>query len=206
MSFKSCKIDCEGLHQCLLQWSHHGVKTVFLTLILLTLHFHTQGNRTFKLISALPFRVLGGIIKWRVLGLEWNCTAHLNHGLGFSWFILFTHYMIAVAKAITFSFQAPCFWSHCGSYSFQWSSQGPRRFQWVQWLACANILPLCVGNRWVNTAESLKHFPSLLLDYQLPFRASSAEMSAKINGALSAKLIRSRLALLLLIRDYSFLT
>lgn len=82
----------------------------------------------------------------------------------------------------------------------------PRGFQSVQWVACTNILPLCVGNRWVNTAESLKHFPSLLLDYQLPFRVSSAQMSAKINGALSAKLIRSGLALLLLIRDYFFFT
>lgn len=44
----------------------------------------------------------------------------------------------------------------------------------------------------------------MLLDYQLPFLVSSAQMSAKINGALSVKLIRSGLALLLLIRDYFF--
>lgn len=79
-----------------------------------------------------------------------------------------------------------------------------RGFQSAQWVACTNILPLYVGNRWVNTAESLKHFPLLLLDYQLPFRASYAQMSAKINGALSAALIRSGLALPLLIRDFFF--
>lgn len=80
----------------------------------------------------------------------------------------------------------------------------PRGFQSAQWVACTNILPLYIGNRWVNTAESLKHFPLLLLDYQLPFRASYAQMSAKINGALSAALIRSGLALPLLIRDFFF--
>ena len=75
---------------------------------------------------------------------------------------------------------------------------------WVCWVACANILLFSLGNWRVNTAESLKHFPSLLLDYQLPPWVSSAQMSAKINGALSAKLIRSGPALLLLITDYFF--
>lgn len=136
-----------------------------------------------------------------VLGLECDCAAHFTNDLGPAWFILFTHYMIAMANAISFSFQVPCFWSHRGSRSFQLSYPRPQGFQSVRWVSCTNVLPLCVGNRWVNTAESLKHFPSKLLDYQLPFRVSSAQMSAKINGALSAKLIRSGLALLLLIRD-----
>lgn len=125
MSFMSCKIDCKGLHQCSLQWSYLGVKTDFPTLILLTLHFHTQVNRTFKFISALLLDFFGKDYEVRlVLGLESYRTAHLNTDLGSAWFILFTHYMIAMAKAITFSFQVPCFWSHCGSYSFHWSSQG----------------------------------------------------------------------------------
>lgn len=55
----------------------------------------------------------------------------------------------------------------------------------------------------LKAAESLKHFLSLLLDYQLLFQASSAQMSAGINGTLSAKLIRS-VALLLLIGDIFF--
>lgn len=29
MSFMSCKIDCEALHQCSPQWSYHSVKTDF---------------------------------------------------------------------------------------------------------------------------------------------------------------------------------
>lgn len=126
------------------------------------------------------------------LGLKFEHTQ-----LGSAWCILLTHYMIDMAKAITLSLQV--LWSHRGSHSSHWRPHGS---QSVQWAVCANILPLCVGNRWVNTAESLKHSPSLLLDYQLPFLVSSARTSAKINGALSVKLIRSGLALLLLIRDY----
>ncbi len=113
MSFTSCKIDCEGLHQCLLQWSYHSVKTDFPP------HFGIQVNRTFQLISALLLGVFGEGYEARpVLGLEYYWTAHLNTDLGSPWFILFTHYMIAMAIAITFSFQVPCFWSQCGSYSF----------------------------------------------------------------------------------------
>lgn len=204
MSFMSCKIDCEGSHQCTLQWSYHSVKTDFPTLILLTLHFHTRVNRTLKLMSALLLDFWlrlwseACIRTWMLphssfKHWSWLVLIHPVYSLHDSYgesnyFQLSSTLLLVTLRLLFISLELP----------------RPRGFQSVQWVACTNIVPLCVGNRWVNTAQSLKHFPSLLLDYQLPFRVSSAQMSAKINGALSAKLIRSGLALLLLIRDYFF--
>lgn len=65
-------------------------------------------------------------------------------------------------------------------------------------MACAKILSLCVGNRWVNSTD-LEALPIPAIGLLAAFLVSSAQMIAKINGALSAKLIRSGQALLLLI-------
>lgn len=81
----------------------------------------------------------------------------------------------------------------------------PPAFQSVRQVAFTDFLPVCVGNSWVNSSQSVQLLLSLLLDYQLLFQDSSAQMSFEINEALSAKLIRSGMALLLLIKDFIYI-
>lgn len=124
-----------------------GKRQFYPTLILLTLHFHTQVNRTFKLISALLFEFGEGLYSeacirtWMLLHgsfKHWSrlCLIHpvysLHDSCGKSNYLqLSSTFLLVTLRLLFISVEVP---KPCG-------------FQSVLWLACAcNILPLCVGN------------------------------------------------------------